>query len=393
MQVYHLFYNLYSMRKVLQFFISLLMVSTLIANIGFAIGIEEIKFLKEIFVLVLLIFATRFEKIDYKSFATAFIAWALLSYSWSDSSLSSFIYGLKYEISFVGIYLISKTFKLQDRQVKRLNKTFLWSFLITSLSYLAIYIVDIELLTKLGYRMDWSTFINLDATAFCQKIENLNLCRAQGFLSGPNVYALTSLFAIVIAKLINFKNRNLVYIVALLNILLSFSRSGVLALIALLTLYRFGANLLSRKFYKQHWVVITSLLMALVLLVFGFRPESNMEHLAALKTGIENFLASPLIGQGVNFSGPGSRFGSETFIPESWILQVLNNLGIIGLGLFIGFGVEVYKKSPKMIGYFLIALLVPLNVLHPLEDAGFAYLFALLAAINSTDFLQQSLNE
>lgn len=381
------------MRKVLQFLLCTLVISTLIANIGFKIGLPELKFLKELIVFGCAVFGTRLLKINFKSFGVAYIAWALLSYFWSDTSLTSYIFGLKYEISFVALYLASQTFKLQKRQVNRLNKTFLWVFGVSSLIYFAIYLIDIQLLTKLGYRLDWSTYQALEATAFCQKIENMNICRMQGFLSGPNVYALMSVFAIAISRITKFKYAKSLLLIATLNVLLSFSRSGILAWFSFMLLDRFGKQLLDLNFYKRHWMAFGSLLILLSFGVFGFRPESNSEHLIALRTGLENFLQAPVLGQGVNFSGPGSRYGLETFIPESWLLQVLNNLGIIGLGLFLSFGYKVYKRSPLNIQYFLLAMLIPLNVLHPLEDAGFAYLLAVLVAINANVGSQQTLSE
>ena len=381
------------MRKALQFLVCILLISTLIANIGFKIGIPELKFLKELTVFGCVVFGTRLFKINWKSVGIAYIIWALLSYLWSDTSLTSYVFGLKYEISFVVLYLASQTFKLQKRQISRLNKTFLWVFGISSLIYFAIYLIDIQLLTKFGYRLDWSTYQALEATAFCQKIENMNLCRMQGFLSGPNVYALMSVFAIAISRMTKFKHAKFLLIIATLNVVLSFSRSGILSWIAFMLLDRYGKQLLDLNFYKKYWMAFSSLLILLSFGVFGFRPESNSEHLIALKDGLENFLQAPFLGQGVNFSGPGSRYGLETFIPESWLLQVLNNLGIVGLVLFLRFGYKVYQRSPLNIQYFLLAMFIPLNVLHPLEDAGFAYLLAIIVAINTNFDSQQTLSE
>ena len=381
------------MRKVLQVLLIILMFSTLIANIGFATGIPELKFLKELVVFFCVVFGTRVLKIDFKSMAMAYIGWSLLSFFWSNSNLISFVFGLKYEISFIALYLSAKTFKLQSRQIKRLNKTFLWAFGVSSIVYLALYLIDLQLLTKFGYRNDWSTFQNLDATAFCQKIENMNLCRMQGFLSGPNVYALTSVFAIAVARLTKFKHYKWISGISIINVFLSFSRSGIIALIVFLALDKYGEKLLDINFYKKYWYIFTSVLFLVGFGVFGFRNESNFEHLIAIKQGLINFLDAPILGQGVNFSGPGSRFGIKTFIPESWLLQVLNNLGIVGLGLFLSFGYRVYKTSPRSLQYFLLALLVPLNVLHPLEDAGFAYALAIIVAINSTLNLKQTASE
>ena len=111
--------------------------------------------------------------------------------------------------------------------------------------------------------------------------------------------------------------------------------------------------------------------------LLAFRGGSNSEHLIAWMQGWSSFLDAPVFGHGLNFSGPASRFGGVEFIPESWFLQVANNLGIIGLGLFAWFLQMVYKNTPSKVSHFIVALCVPLALLHSLEDAGFAYSFAI----------------
>jgi hypothetical protein len=38
---------------------------------------------------------------------------------------------------------------------------------------------------------------------------------------------------------------------------------------------------------------------------------------------------------------------------------------------------------PKHLKFFLIALLIPLNLLHSFEDAGFSYAFAIIIGLYS----------
>ena len=377
-------------RKGLQFFIGLMLFSTAIANIGFGIGIPELKFFKEILLALLLIFGTRVLKLDFKSFGLAYVIWAILSYLWGNSGFAAYIFGLKYEIGFVLVYLLAQSFKLSQRQIKRVNLTFLNVFLVSSVAYLIFYLFGLENLSMIGYRPDWSTFIEGSATAFCQKIENSEICRAQGFLSGPNVFAFMSVFALAVAKSINFKRMRLLTAIMLLNVLLSFSRSGVIALSVFYAFEKYGTDLFNKEFYKERLGYLIGIgVVAGFALVFK-RAESNMEHLNALIQGIKGFFDSPIIGQGINFSGPASRFGSEVFIPESWFMQIANNLGLVGLILFLGFIKKMYLQSENHFKYYIWAMFVPMNVLHPLEDSGFVYLVAILIAINSVENWQTS---
>lgn len=374
------------MRQVLVYFLYLLSVSTLVANIGFGLGLSEVKFLKELVFLVLAVGgAINIKKINLSPFfiGLGYILWALLSYFWSGSAMVDFLFGLKYEISFVALYYAVYLLGIRKKQGLSILKKIVKFASLGAFASILIWIFGNELLTMAGYRADWSTFYVGDATAFCQKIENLNICRLQGFLSGPNVFALYSLLILATAKYVGLSKK---YIALLISaILLSFSRSGILALGLFLALgYVDGIHNLW-KLACRRWKISSAITAMILFLILAFRPESNSEHLTAWKLGFVEFLNSPVLGHGVNFSGPASRFSDSVLIPESWFLQVADNLGLIGFGLFLAFGYQVYKKSPKVFQNFLIAMCIPLALLHSLEDAGFAYSLAVILGIVSSE--------
>ena len=118
-----------------------------------------------------------------------------------------------------------------------------------------------------------------------------------------------------------------------------------------------------------------------ILYSLKFANLSSVEHIQKFITNIPLILNNFWIGHGLNFSGPASRV-REVLIPESHFLQVLLNTGVLGFGLFIASYTNLINRFwniKKDNAYILIALIVPMLFLHPLEDttlsiALFSYL-------------------
>jgi len=368
------------MRQLLLSFLALCSVSTLVANLGFLAGLPELKFLKELlFACVCLLALFKWKKLSWNSLfgGLALVVWAIVSVLWTEIGIKELAYGLRYEVSFVVLFYAAYLLGIKKKQSLQLLRRFVSSYYFLCIIALVIWVFGSEWMVYLGYRPDWSTFYVGQATAFCQKIEQLNICRMQGFVSGPNVFGLFSLMIIALARYINHKNLRRIQAVLIGCIVLSFSRSAILAAITYFTLeYSGGLKSMWELIWKNKFKTLgLSLIVCTGLL--AFRGGSNSEHLIAWMQGWSSFLDAPVFGHGLNFSGPASRFGGVEFIPESWFLQVANNLGVIGLGLFAWFLQIVYKNTPSKVSHFIVALCVPLALLHSLEDAGFAYSFAI----------------
>jgi len=358
----------------------------LLANIGFLTGISQVKFLKEIgFLIACLLAIPGLGRLKFSRFfvGLALVTWAVLSFLWSDSSGLAFVYGLRYEVSFVVLFYASYLISMRKKQTIQVLRRFVNSYFYLTVIAMLIWLFGSEILVHVGYRPDWSTFYIGEATAFCQKIEHLELCRLQGFVSGPNVFALMSLMVLAIARFCRIKDLFRVQSVLIAAIILSFSRSGILAMILYFLLEYFGGVRAIWSFTRHNIVKIGFVFVALCVSLLAFRSGSNLEHLLAWKAGFLSFLESPIWGHGVNFSGPASRFVGEGFIPESWFLQVANNLGLVGVGLFLMFMRELYNKLPKSLAHFVVAMCIPLALLHSLEDAGFAYSFAICMGLTA----------
>jgi O-antigen ligase len=265
------------------------------------------------------------------------------------------------------------------------------------------YLVGPENFTLFGYRNDWSTYIVNQGLAFCQKIENQDICRFQGTFSGPNQAGFFLLLYLPLAYyfLRHYWNKiayrvGIIFSIAagMLALFLTFSRSSWLGFI-------FGLFLILVFILKKHFDYHTVIrfgvvgsftvvlgLVAVILLQpeFVIRPMSSMEHLLKWQEGFMAFLQSPIIGQGVGTAGPASRMLAETaLIPENWFLQVAVQYGLIGLGLFLGiYGWMLKKlfKSKDEIGMILFvvlaSMLVPAMLLHVFEDSVMSYTLMLL---------------
>ena len=138
------------------------------------------------------------------------------------SSLKNFIFGIKYEILYLMIFLFFNSF--EDFKYEKFYGYFINSSLIALASSLLIWMFsNNSLLVKLGYRDDWSTFYLNQNQAFCQKIQGKDLCRFQGFLSSPNHFGLHLL-------LLNFLSKSLkVKVFSFVSVFFTFSRSSLLA--------------------------------------------------------------------------------------------------------------------------------------------------------------------
>ena len=385
--------------KILQVLLITLASSTLVANIGFLIGFEAIKFTKELLILVVLAASiTGILKFNFKKnrYAVAFLLLAGLSIFIHDyESFKQFTIGFRYEAAVLGLFCLAQAIRLRGADLNKIVHSYILGFSIVSCIALFIHIVlGPDFLVNLGYRPDWSTYYTGEATAFCQRIEHSEICRFQGFLSGPNVMAINSVFVMALAlgskasAGLSGSLKKLIVAICVIFVGLSFSRSGLLALCAYAGIYgydQYKSQL--RAYWRAHKAIFVSSIVVILGGICGFvmlgRANSNFEHFESLKLGLANWIQAPILGHGLVFSGPASRFAEQGFIPESWILQVANNLGLLGLCLFALWYLNVYKRMPKHLKFFLIALLIPLNLLHSFEDAGFSYAFAIIIGLYS----------
>lgn len=327
-----------------------------------------------------------------------FMIYSTLSVLWSpDLSLNRLIYGIKYEVAFFGLIIAGML--LKNIEFEELLK---WTFFGGSLAILVglilHFVVGPENFIIFGYRNDWSNYGIGQALAFCQKIENSDICRFQGTFSGPNQAAFYLLLYLPIAVHFLKKYKLICAIMvplSLLALILTYSRSAILGLILMTFAYMVLVN---KKWIKDNALKIG--VMAIICIGFAaimytaapgalLRPESTSEHFTKWIDGVNALSESPIWGQGLAESGPAARaVYSDPLITESWFLQVAVNSGILGLILFgwiyCWLMWKLYKSNKpeaKILLITLIAMIPPLQLLHAFEDSSTTYsLFLLLGA-------------
>ncbi|HVO86634.1 MAG TPA: O-antigen ligase family protein [Candidatus Binatia bacterium] len=119
------------------------------------------------------------------------------------------------------------------------------------------------------------------------------------------------------------------------------------------------------------------------------QASSNQGHSVAFKSGVSDIVHRPW-GDGVGTAGPASVYNKQPArIAENYYLQIGQEAGLVGMGLFIAINVmvgwQLYKKRGDSLAVVLLASLVGLgfvNLLsHAWADDTLAYIWWGLAGI------------
>lgn len=218
--------------------------------------------------------------------------------------------------------------------------------------------------------------------------------QSASILGGPNQlgsYLLPALFLAVyriqITKNWNFAHKTAYYLlttVILLAIILTFSRSALVGLIAGLIIWFFF--FIKPKFSSYTISMAGLSVLAAMFFLFFFQNHENFRllvthngqtgHADAFWASV-NFLKQNSIGQwflghGLGTAGPLAIKYGDGLISESWYLQILIELGLIGLFLWLGLIFTISKNliKQKEAGLFLglLAVSVAAIFLHTWAD-------------------------
>ena len=372
------------------------------------IGIDAVAFWKEILVLAILCLSLfTLNKTEIKHRLNSKFVWLILIYMgyttlsllWApDISFARISYGLRYDLAFLGV-LLTGMFMKEANLEDLLKWTFFGGTIAIILGLFLHLVIGPENFVMFGYRNAWSNFGIGEGLAFCQKIENSDLCRFQGTFSGPNQAAFYMLMYIPLAAYFFKKYKTLSIIgipLALLALVLTYSRSALLGLMLMGVVYFAVVNKdwIKGNAKKLGIVAFFGLVVLILVLYIAtpdalIRPESTSEHFSKWIEGLKVWSQSPIWGLGVGEAGPAARALSSTpLIPESWFLQVAIHGGLIGFGMFVWIYLsliwKLYKHNSKkslILLLTLVAMLPPLQLLHAFEDASMTYsLFLLIGA-------------
>ncbi len=275
-------------------------------------------------------------------------------------SLESTLAGLMMNLRFLAIFLIAQLVVLAlpdhiDRLKNFLTNGLLISTAIISvLAILQVTLVPAAFLEQFGYHKDTTIapYILLD--------EQQGVLRAFSTLRGPNALGqflllpLALLVVLIWRKTLSLKLSIPLLVLTLVTLALTGSRSAWIG--ALITLTVVGIILLGRakfvKMARKYGLISLIAIVLLIIIAFEYPPlrlavfhsspgdativeGSTEKHFQATLDGVSDAVSHPL-GHGPGQAGPASFYTAEPRIAENYYVQLAQEVGLIGLGLFIG---------------------------------------------------------
>jgi O-antigen ligase len=284
-------------------------------------------------------------------------------------------------LRFLAIFvLVQVIVEAKPKYMQRLQewapRWLLWTGIVLGvLAILQVYVLPKDFLAQFGYNKDAtiSPYILVD--------QNPNALRAFATMRGPNTLGAYLLMPVAAALYLLYKKRKgiVAYAAAVLGVVaiyLTGSRSAWLGLLA--TIVVLGVMLLPRaqalKWAKRLIIPIIVLVLlvgwaavmipSVRLAIFHSSPGdsslnegSNNKHWEATVIAISDVVRHP-VGSGPGSAGPASFYNnSGTNLSENYYVQIAQEVGLIGLGLFVAINVLVVRNVVRRSG-FLPSLLV-----------------------------------
>lgn len=378
----------------------------------YKLGFDGFWIWKEVLLLIMFIGVLSLKRFkNYKNCISLLVilyaAYMLVSALWApDLSLNRLLLGTKYDLLF--FFALFVGLGLSDMKKPDFDNLLKWLFFGGTFSILIglilHFIVGPENLVAIGYRNDWSTFYADQAPAFCQRIENSEICRYQGSFAGPNQAGFYLVMYLTVAiylfrKHVKDGSGLLLLIAGMLGgstaLFFTFSRSAWIAMmIVLVGLLVFDLRKRKKKLCKYILGLIVAGCIGIGTLLnlapdTIVRPLSNSEHFEKWQSGFEMMSEKLVFGYGLGEAGPSSRILNDNpVISESWFLQVGIQGGLIALIIFMAIYAMIMDetcKSKHEFGPYLLVLflgmLIPLQLLHAFEDSSFSYSLFLITGI------------
>ena len=308
------------------------------------------------------------------------IGWAVASPASSDAVIGGLLMNLRFLAMFVLAQVVIAGGAPWVEKLK--NRLAVWlvacGALLAVLAILQVTIIPKDFLTQFGYNKDTtiSPYLLID--------DNPTALRAFATMRGPNTLAAYLLLPLAAALLLWWQNRARWWaagsaVVMAAAIFATHSRSGwlgalatlvVLAFVALprdklITWLKFGTIPAIALVAAVLWLATT--VPAIRLAVFhsgGNDPNESLtegssdQHWQATAKGAVTIVEFPL-GQGVGTAGPASFYNTNQppSIPENYYVQIGQEVGLVGLALFMVICVAVAREFWQKPGVWPRALL------------------------------------
>lgn len=355
------------------------------------------------------------------------LLFASLLASWSLGFSPSFFYGIRYDLVPLAAFVILRRVPWSQTFLKKLPVVLAGAVFLGVLYGLLTLVLPASFFATLGYSDLHSLYVPSGPVAPFQQIGGTALRRMQGAMSGPNQFGiwLAALLPVVLA--LGGRWRRFVAPLALLAIVLSFSRAAWIAAAAVMLVSLWPAL---RKSSVTAVGVLCIGILALFATAFALFPsvilriESSSDHLKNPMTALGIMVREPL-GRGLGSAGPANNRVSDAcvllqkgsdilwaaahpqlcvfvdgvqlqpaldtkkchcaLLPENWYLQLGVEGGWVAMIAFIALIILVIRRlwpTPPALG--LLAVAIAGMFLHAWEDAAVAYASWILCAIAIT---------
>lgn len=293
--------------------------------------------------------------------------------------------GFRLSIFPLVVFLLALEIGFAERE----KKVILNAYLVT-VTIIAIWAI-IERFLPSGYWTIWGVL--RDNTYWYGFHKAGEYVQSVSLVGGPNQlasYLLPAVFLPIAGLREKTRNKNISLAVALLSLIvivifLTFSRSAILGLTVGLFFLLWA--LLKSSILRKITIVVALFVVALLSYFYLKNPSfeeflnhgsSQSQHQAAmemtfteLQHRFSTHSSSFWLGGGLGTAGPIAIKYQDGIVSESWYLEVILELGAVGLMLYLAFFAIILKNScrgGKVYFYILISVLTTTAFLHTLSD-------------------------
>lgn len=334
------------------------------------------------------------------AYALLQIIWGAVAYHFDNVSTKAlgyaWIVNLRFLVFFVDVWILAQVVPSLSRGWQRV--LLVPAAVVAVFAVLQFAVLPHDFLSHFGYGPD--TIYPYETIN-----HNINYIRVQSFLRGANplgAYLLIPLSAVVVLLARRWRDWKLGLLLAavLVALFFSFSRSAWIG--AVITLAAIFVATLSRRQWRRVGLVTGVLVVFAVGFMAGFHQDvrlqnylfhtqqhsqvkatSNQGHASALKSGLSDLAHQPF-GRGPGTAGPASVYNNRPArIAENYFIQVGQEVGWLGLALFVAINAWVayvlWQRRTEPLALALFASLLGItfvNLLsHAWADDTLAYLW------------------
>jgi O-antigen ligase len=340
------------------------------------------------------------------------VAVGVMSVLLDSPSINQGLEGFRFALLPLVVFLLAVLYKYDITEKQKLIRNFL------VVSVVAAAWALLERFFPLRYLELWG-IVPVNSVFGYGNHKIVSIYQSASFLGGPNQLAsyLIPAFLIILLKVVNKPKLGwliVVLIVIFLAITFAFSRSAVVGLMVAVLLYAVhGAKNTIAKTVPLAIIGAAILLSVVTFKVGGqylgdlfTHGRSQQEHLTAYQLSwseLKSRVKDPetlVFGSGLGTAGPITLKYQDGLVSESWYIQLLLEVGIIGLVLWLSviylLTVDQFRRPLEntALGYGLIAISITALFLHTWADnpALSISLFVLLGTICSDEKTSKTLS-